>query len=88
MNEFSVDDSKFEKFAGLAKGVGDSSLSTVLGMAVVVVGIAVFIAGVVMAGKWDGHLYDRKGCVQLQEIAGKVYKVDTCTGAVSEFKIE
>jgi|GEM_PF-4014019 len=41
-----------------------------------------------MAGKWDGHLYDRKGCVQLQEIAGKVYKVDTCTGAVSEFKIE
>lgn len=30
--------------------------------------------------KWDGHLYDRRDCVKLQEISGAVYKIDTCTG--------
>ncbi len=39
-----------------------------------------------LATHWDGHLTDRRGCVQLQEMKGKVYKVDTCTGKVEEVK--
>jgi hypothetical protein len=32
--------------------------------------------------RWDGHLHDSRGCVQLQEIHGNAYKVDTCSGKV------
>jgi hypothetical protein len=32
--------------------------------------------------RWDGHLHDSRGCVQLQEMHGKAYKVDTCSGKV------
>jgi hypothetical protein len=33
-----------------------------------------------------GVHYNQKGCFQLQEIKGVVYKVDTCSGKVEELK--
>jgi len=36
--------------------------------------------------KWDGHLFDRKGCVEVQEISGKFFKVDTCSGKIEELE--
>lgn len=49
-------------------------------------GIAVGLIG--FAGKWDGHLYNRTGCVQLKELRGEVFKVDTCTGETEKFQVE
>jgi len=49
-------------------------------------GIALLVALPSLASKWDGHLYSRQGCVQLQELQGRIYKVDTCTGNVEEVK--
>jgi hypothetical protein len=40
----------------------------------------------ITGGKWDGHLHDQKGCFQLQEVKGAIYKVDTCSGKTEEVK--
>jgi hypothetical protein len=40
------------------------------------------MALIFVATRWDGHLHDQKGCFQLQELRGKTYKVDTCSGKV------
>lgn len=40
----------------------------------------------ILGSKWDGHLHDQKGCFQLQEIKGAIYKVDTCSGKTEEVK--
>jgi len=68
------------KIAEAASKLGNSDLGSGLGLGLVFFGLFGAIALVYAAIKWDGHLHDRKGCVQLQEVQGKVYKVDTCTG--------
>lgn len=72
-------------WAALASGIGNSPLGAFIGIALC---FALPIGVMAISAKWDGHLSDRKGCVQLQEIQGKVYKVDTCTGDVELLKIE
>jgi hypothetical protein len=72
-------------WAAIASGIGNSPLGALLGLGFC---MALPILAGAFAGNWDGHLYDRKGCVQLQEMQGKVYKVDTCTGDVELLKIE
>jgi hypothetical protein len=47
-------------------------------------GVALMLAAV----HWDGHLQSQKGCVQLQEVQGRVFKVNTCTGATEEIKLD
>jgi hypothetical protein len=42
------------------------------------------VALMMLATRWDGHIFDQKGCFQLQEIKGIIYKVDTCTGKAEE----
>ena len=61
---------------------GDSLFGVYLGLALVFVGIAFTMVAV----KWDGHIYDRTGCIELQEAKGSLYKVDTCTGTIETFK--
>lgn len=36
--------------------------------------------------KWDGHLYDRKDCVKIQETTTAIYKIDTCSGETEELE--
>lgn len=40
------------------------------------------LAFLLAALRWDGSFFDRKGCYQLQELNGVVYKVDSCAGKV------
>lgn len=42
------------------------------------------MALIFLATRWDGHIFDQKGCFQLQEIQGRIFKVDTCTGKAEE----
>lgn len=51
-------------------------------------GFGVAMALIFAAEKWDGHFYNRTGCVQLKEVKQKLYKVDTCSGEIEAFKIE
>ena len=64
------------EFADAAARFGNSRLGVGLGLGLFFVAWALIIA----ATQWDGHLYDRKGCVQLQEVKGQIFKMDTCTG--------
>jgi hypothetical protein len=37
--------------------------------------------------RWDGHLYDTRGCTTLQNTAGKIFKVNSCDGTVEPIEI-
>lgn len=37
------------------------------------------------ANKWDGHLTQPGKCFELQELQGKAYRVNTCTGDIQEW---
>ncbi|MBE8232486.1 MAG: hypothetical protein HAW67_02035 [Endozoicomonadaceae bacterium] len=52
------------------------------------VGFGIMIALIGFNSKWDGHFFDRKGCVEVQERAGKFFKVDTCDGTVEELDVK
>ena len=75
-----ADESKGSIFAGFAH-LGAAFASTAFPY---LVGIGIMLA----ASHWDGHLHDQKGCFQLQELQGRAFKVDTCSGKTEELKIE
>ena len=78
-------DKKVSDLATAFANLGDSPFGGLLGVALF---FLVIFGFVLLMVKWDGHIYNRKGCVQLQEIKGKVFKVDTCTGKVERLKEE
>lgn len=63
--------------ASAAAAISESPMGYLIGMALML-GLAA------AATRWDGHLYDPRGCVQVQEAGGRIFKVDTCTGKVEE----
>jgi len=65
-----------EKSGGLAAGLAHAAAAFAHTPFPYLLGVALMI----LATRWDGHLHDQKGCLQLQELKGIVYKVDTCTG--------
>lgn len=73
-----------EKLGGLAAGLAHAAAAFANTPFPYLLGVALMLTGT----KWDGHLHDQKGCYQLQEIKGVVYKVDTCSGKVEEIKPE
>ena len=46
------------------------------------IGMALLSAAYGFGSRWDGHLSDRHGCVDLKEMQGQLYKVDTCSGKI------
>lgn len=74
-----ISDSRGLEAIGNGIGAGLVALAFALGVAALVFGM--------MAGsKWDGHLHPQTKCFELQEIGGKAFKVNTCTGETEEFK--
>lgn len=73
-----------EKTGGLAAGLAHAAAAFANTPFPYLLGVGLMLMG----SKWDGHLVDQKGCYQLQEIKGIVYKIDTCTGKTEELKTE
>ena len=46
------------------------------------IGFGLFVLASSVGVNWDGHLHDRKGCVEVQAVSNFIFKVDTCTGEV------
>lgn len=67
---------------GLASGIAHAAAALANTPLPYLLGLALMFTGL----KWDGHLHDQKGCFQLQEVKGVVYKVDTCSGKAEELK--
>ncbi|KAB1443084.1 hypothetical protein [Pseudodesulfovibrio senegalensis] len=44
-----------------------------------------FIVGFI-AYKWDGHFFPQENCWKVQEVNGRIFKVNTCNGEVEEIK--
>ena len=73
-----------EKSGGLAAGLAHAAAEFAHTPFPYLLGMGLMLMG----AKWDGHFHDQKGCYQLQELKGTVYKVDTCSGKVEELKPE
>jgi len=71
-----------EKTGGLAAGLAHAAAELAHTPLPYLLGVGLMFIGI----RWDGHLHDQKGCFQLQEIKGVVFKVDTCSGKVEELK--
>lgn len=76
-NDLNNQDKRENKFAEAIAQIAHSQLGYFIG-------IALLMFVMVVLTKWDGHLYDRKGCVEIQEKSGKFFKVDTCVGNIEE----
>lgn len=73
-----------EKSGGLAAGLAHAAAEFAHTPFPYLLGMGLMFMG----AKWDGHFHDQKGCYQLQEIKGAVYKVDSCFGKVEQVKPE
>jgi hypothetical protein len=73
-----------------SKGVGE--IGKGLGAGLVAIGGALAFTGVILAisfgSKWDGHLHPQERCFDFKEISGKSYKVNSCTGEISEIELK
>ena len=83
-----LDKEDLKQIAEAARGVGDSDLGSGLGIMLALIAFPLGFAFILAAVTWDGHFYDQKGCWQLQEIKGKAFNVNTCTGETKPFKLE
>ncbi|WP_040307478.1 hypothetical protein [Agarivorans albus] len=74
-----ISDSQGLKAIGDGLGSGLVALSFALG-------IAAFVFGMAFLGNRDGNLHPQTKCFELQEIQGKIFNVNMCTGEIAEFK--
>ena len=74
-----ISDSK--GLAEIGKGLGAGLVALAIAIAVVGMYLAI-TAGI----KWDGHLHPQENCFKLQEVFGKIFKVNTCTGEAVPFE--
>lgn len=65
----------------VADSKGLAAIGEGLGWGIVALAIAAAIVGV---ARWDGHVTHPGKCFELQDIKGRTYKVNTCTGDVLE----
>lgn len=74
-----ISDSK--GLAEIGKGLGAG-----LTAFAVAFGVVGFYLAIMAGSKWDGHLSPPPKCFELQEISGKVFKVNSCTGEITEYE--
>ena len=67
------------RFAEAIAEIAHSQMGYLIGF-----GLMMLAAGI--GAKWDGHIYDRKNCVQIQKVDNLIYKVDTCNGKTELLK--
>ena len=77
------DESKTENILRAAEGLGSSGISLLVGLglwgAIAIMGVLALIYLVLN----DGYIYSRTDCVKLEQIDGKIYKVNSCTDEVT-----
>jgi hypothetical protein len=81
-----TDESKSNKESQMVKAaekISYSPLSFLVGGAMLIVSLI----GMVIAYKWDGHTYDRRGCINIIEIKEHVIALDNCGGSWHEIKL-
>lgn len=72
-----ISDSK--GLAEIGKGLGNGLVAVAFAF-----GIVGFYLAITFGVKWDGHLHPQEKCFELQQVSGKVFKVNTCTGEVTK----
>ncbi|MDX4037730.1 hypothetical protein [Aliarcobacter skirrowii] len=80
-DELDKQEKREKRFAEEIAEIAHSQMGYLIGF-----GIMMFL--VYLGIRWDGHIFDRKGCVEVQERNGKFFKVDTCSGSVEELELK
>lgn len=86
MNTNDSEHDKRTKFAEAIAELGDSVLGMGGSMLLIFLGFGLMWAIPGIAVRWDGHLYDPRGCVELKELHGELFKLDTCNGKVERLE--
>ena len=55
--------------------------------ALAIVGVALIPVAIAFGSKWNGELHPKPNCFDLKEVAGKVYRFNTCTGVAEEIVV-
>ncbi len=74
-----ISDSK--GLAEIGKGLGAGLTAFAIAF-----GVVGFYLALMAGSKWDGHLSQPTKCFELQEISGKLFKVNSCTGEIDEYE--
>ena len=86
-----MNDEPTSKAENIAKSVekisnskGIEAVGIGLGWGIAALAFALMAWALVAGSKWDGHLHPQTQCYDLKEISGKLVKLNTCTGEVTE----
>jgi len=79
MTEEDKTERRERRFAEAVAEIAHSQMGYLIGFGFMAFAISV-------GSSWDGHLYDRKDCVKIQETEDATYKVDSCSGDVEVLK--
>ena len=55
-----------------------------IGLGLVALAAVLPLIAMALSSKWDGHLYDQRGCVDVKVVGDRVFKANSCTGLVEE----
>ena len=77
-----------ESIGKSAEKISDSkglvAVGNALGWGITALAIALNFVAMALQTKWDGRLFPERQCFKLQEVGGRVFKVNTCTGDTVE----
>lgn len=83
-------ESAVEAIAASAAKISDSkglaAIGTGLGWGIAALAFALALIGTNVAIKWDGRLFPEPKCFELQEVSGRIFRVNTCTGEATEIE--
>lgn len=78
---------KTESILRAAEGLGSSGISLLVGLglwgAIAILGVL----GLLFIILNDGYIYSKEDCVKLEEVDGRIFKVNSCTDQVSEINL-
>ncbi|WP_345881177.1 hypothetical protein [Shewanella algae] len=80
-NDEEVRDKRENKFAEAIAEIAHSQMGYYIGF-------GIFMLAIGIGTRWDGHLFSQKGCIEVQEINEKYFKVNSCSGDVEEIGVE
>lgn len=86
-----VDKDNISSAEAIAKSVekvsdskGLAAIGEGLGWGIGALAVALIFWALTAGTKWDGRLFPEPKCFNIQEVAGRVFKVNTCTGDITE----
>lgn len=84
-------ESTAEVVAASAARISDSkglvAIGVGLGWGIAALAIAAVFVAIALGSKWDGRLFPEPNCFELQEVSGRLFSINTCTGEATQIDV-